>query len=736
MKKLMVTMSVIITVGAVTALVSGQTLNLDYSTYLGGSGSGDAGFGISVGSDGKAYVTGWTWSADFPTANPCQALYGGNRDAFVTAITSSGSAILYSTYLGGSEIEWGCGIGVRSNGEAYVTGETRSPNFPTANPYQAGKLGGVGDTDGFVSRLDSSGSALLYSTYLGGGRGDMGFGISVGSDGKAYVTGYTYSKDFPTKNPYQSGAGQILSYSDAFVTAFSSTGSALSYSTYLGGNESDSGRGISLRSDGGVYITGDTHSLDFPTVNPYQAGYAGGYWDGFVSRLDPSGSTLIYSTYLGGSNYDYGRGISLGSLGEAYVTGYTDSSSDFPIVNPYQAGYAGGAYDIFVSRLNPGGAGLIYSTYLGGSGEEQGLGICVGSEGDAYVTGYTESVDFPTENPYQASTGDFLVDEDGFVSRLGSSGSDLVYSTYLGGLGSDWGCGISIGSNGGAYVTGFTSSADFPTANPYQASHASSSNVFVSKLRYGQPPSSSPPWIYDYNGDGTSDIAIFRSGSGLWAVRGVTRVYFGGSSDDTAPGDYNGDGTIDIGIFRPSSGLWAIRNVTRAYFGDGSDLPQSGDYNGDGTRDIGVFRGSSGLWAVRGVTRVYFGTAGDTPVPGYYAGTATRQIALFRGSSGLWAQRGVSRIYFGGPSDDTVPGDYNGDGTWEAGIFRPASGLWAIRGVTRAYFGSSSDDPVPADYDGDGADDIGIFRPSSGLWAAKGITRGYFGSVSDLPATR
>jgi glycosyl hydrolase family 123/FG-GAP repeat protein len=240
----------------------------------------------------------------------------------------------------------------------------------------------------------------------------------------------------------------------------------------------------------------------------------------------------------------------------------------------------------------------------------------------------------------------------------------------------------------------------------------------------------------DYNGDGTDDIAIFRPGSGLWAVRGVTRSYFGSSSDKPVSGDYNGDGTAEIGIFRGSSGLWAIKGVTRTYFGASSDTAVPMRFNQSSACEIGIFRDTSGLWAVKGVTRVYFGTTDDLPVPGDYDGDGTKEFGVFRGSSGLWAARGVSRIYFGGSSDTVVPGDYGGDGRWNAGIFRPSSGLWAIRSVTRSYFGSGSDLPVPADYTGSGSDSIGIFRSSSGLWAVSGVTRVYFGSTGDIPVTR
>lgn len=240
----------------------------------------------------------------------------------------------------------------------------------------------------------------------------------------------------------------------------------------------------------------------------------------------------------------------------------------------------------------------------------------------------------------------------------------------------------------------------------------------------------------DYNGDGTSDIAVFRGSSGLWAVRGVTRVYFGVSADIPVSGDYDGDGTTDVGIFRGSTGLWAVRGVTRSYFGSSDDIPVPLRFKPSSACSIGIFRESSGLWALRGVTRVYFGASGDVPVPGDYDGDGTEDLGVFRPATGLWALRGISRVYFGSSSDATVPGDYSGDGTWEEGIFRSSSGLWAIRDVTRVYFGSSSDDPVPADYNGSGEDDIGIFRDTSGLWAIRGVSRAYYGASGDIPVTR
>ncbi len=241
----------------------------------------------------------------------------------------------------------------------------------------------------------------------------------------------------------------------------------------------------------------------------------------------------------------------------------------------------------------------------------------------------------------------------------------------------------------------------------------------------------------DYDGDGTSDIGIYRQSAGLWAVRGVTRTYFGGPIDLPVSGDYTGDGTSNLGIFRPTAGLWALRGVSRIYYGLPGDYPAPADYDGNGIADVCIFRPSAGLWSARGVTRTYFGAAGDKPVPGDYKGSGTDAIGIFRPSSGTWAIRGVTRIYFGGFDDWPLPGDYNGDGAFEAAIFRPwSTGLWAVRGVTRFYFGRCTDYPVRADFNGNGTDNPGVFRQHLGLWAARGVTRAYFGGSGDIPVAR
>jgi len=452
-------------------------VTLSYSTYLGG-GDHDIGDAISVDGNGYAYVTGYTTSSDFPTLNPYQT-HQGNYDVFVTKLSSSGNSLIYSTCLGGAGNDYGFGIAVDGSGNAYVTGVTWSSNFPTVNPYQTFQ----GGWDVFVTKLSSSGNSLIYSTYLGGGSDEEGMSIAVDGSGNAYVTGYTGSSNFPTLNPYQTWPGDWY-HNDVFVAKLSSSGNSLIYSTYLGGGLEDEGHAIAVDGSGNAYVTGFTSSSNFPTLNPYQTYQGGYYYDVFVTKLNSSGNSLIYSTYLGGGNDDEGYGIAVDGGGNAYAMGYT-YSSDFPTLSPYQT-YQGpsGYSDAFVTKLSSSGNSLMYSTYLSGGGGDYGRGIAVDGSGNAYVTGYTQSSNFPTLNPYQAT---LQGTQDAFVTKLSSSGNSLTYSTYLGGGDWDWGISIAIDGSGNAYVTGQTGSSDFPTLNPYQMCQGcgyDSPDAFVTKLLY------------------------------------------------------------------------------------------------------------------------------------------------------------------------------------------------------------------------------------------------------------
>lgn len=240
----------------------------------------------------------------------------------------------------------------------------------------------------------------------------------------------------------------------------------------------------------------------------------------------------------------------------------------------------------------------------------------------------------------------------------------------------------------------------------------------------------------DYNGDGNDDIAVFRPSSGLWSIRGITRVYWGTSGDIPVPGNYGGYGKTDIGIFRPASGLWALKGYLRYYYGSSSDIPVPGDYDGNGNCNIGIYRPATGLWSIWHLTRCYFGSSSDMPAPADYSGDNTTEICIFRESSGLWACRTGWRTYYGSTGDIPVPMDTTGNGRCGPAIYRPSSGLWSVLGWSRIYFGGSSDQPVPADYQGGLADEIAIFRPSSGLWAIRNGYRYYYGRSGDIPVTR
>lgn len=230
----------------------------------------------------------------------------------------------------------------------------------------------------------------------------------------------------------------------------------------------------------------------------------------------------------------------------------------------------------------------------------------------------------------------------------------------------------------------------------------------------------------------TRDRTERGQSAGLWAARGLTRVYFGRERDVAIPKDYTGDGTAELAVFRTANGLWAVKGVTRAYFGSDRDTAIPEDYNGDGSADIAVFRRSSGLWAVKGVTRAYFGSSSDIPVPIRFNPSSACRIGIFRPASGLWAIKEFTRTYFGTTGDIPVPGDYDGDGKMELGIYRESIGLWAVRGVTRTYFGSDRDVAVPGDYTGAGLAKIAVFRPGTGRWAVREVTRCYFGRPDDL----
>jgi hypothetical protein len=450
---------------------------LVYSTYIGGS-IADRGNAIAVDESGNAYVTGSTYSTDYDvTPGSFQTTNGGYWDVFVTKLNETGTALVYSTYIGGSGDDYGYGIAVDGSGEAYVTGYTYSSNYPVTvgAAFQETKEGWV---DVFVTKLNETGDDLVYSTYLGGSGVDYGYGIAVDGSGEAYVTGYTSSIDYDvTPGAFQTTKGGGW---DVFVTKLNDTGTALVYSTYIGGSNDDEGYSIAVDGSGNAYVTGLTTSTNYPvTPGAFQTTKGGGR-DVFVTKLNETGDDLVYSTYLGGSDEDRGYGIAVDGSGNAYATGWT-YSTDYPVTPGAFQTTKGGGWDVFVTKLNATGTALVYSTYIGGINDDVGYGIAVDGSGKTYVTGYTYSFDYDvTPGAFQTTKGGGY---DVFVTKLNATGTALVYSTYIGGGAEDRGYAIAVDGSGYAYVTGYTSSINYPvTPGAFQTTKGGGWDVFVTKV--------------------------------------------------------------------------------------------------------------------------------------------------------------------------------------------------------------------------------------------------------------
>jgi hypothetical protein len=408
-------------------------------------------------------------------------------------------ALSYSSYLGGSRFDEFFSVAADSSGNLYAVGYTTGSLFPVHAATQGGFAGGA--SDAVICKLNAAGTNFVYSTYLGGGGADQAYGVAVDGVGNAYVTGVTYSSNFPTVAARQATHGGGLQ--DGFVAKLGPTGTLL-YSTYLGGNGDDLGRGIAVRSTGQAYVTGVTFSWNFPTLAPLQASLAGTS-DAFVSVLSATGA-LTYSTYLGGSGGDYGHGIAVQSSdGTAVVVGET-GSGNFPTQAPAQAAYGGALTDAFVSRLSSTGASLIYSTYLGGASPDSAWAVAQAA-GLAVVVGSTSSFNFPTLGAAQATQGG---SGDAFVTRLGSTGN-LMTSTYLGGSASDWASGVYLDALGFSYVVGQTGSTNFPVQNPLPggSSLAGGSDAFLSAFA-----ANGERMYTSYLGGGANDAAAAITGPG------------------------------------------------------------------------------------------------------------------------------------------------------------------------------------------------------------------------------
>jgi hypothetical protein len=486
--------------------------DLAWSTYLGGSGE-DRGMGVAMGGAGDAFLTGYTESADFPTPGGFDQSFDGAKDAFVAKVTSAGE-LAWVSYLGGSGGDGGAGIAVDAMGNALVTGSTYSANFPTPGGFNTSFNGAE---DGFVAKVTSAGD-LIWASYLGGSHIDWGRAIAVDGVGNVMVTGYTSSIDFPTPGGFDTsfGGGQ----SDAFVAKVTSAGE-LAWASYLGRGYYDSGLGIAVDAAGNALVTGVADwvgAAGFPATA-----------DAFVAKVTSSGQ-LAWISYLGGRGFDAGEGIAVDAAGNALVTGYTQSG--FPAQGGFDSSYNGGYGDAFIVKMTSSGQ-LTWASYLGGRGVEDGFAVAVDAAGNAIVTGWTDSPDFPAlagfDTSFNGGSGPYKCDV--FMAKVTSAGQ-LAWGSYLGGSGSEWGMGIAVDAAGSALVTGWTDSTDFPTPGGFDSSfNGGPEDAFVAKIRGAGDPCG------DADHDGDVDILDVA----------VLQTKYGTTSGATwADGDFDGNGTVDI----------------------------------------------------------------------------------------------------------------------------------------------------------------------------------------------
>ncbi len=459
---------------------------LVYSTYLGGSGF-DSVNAIAVDAAGSAYVAGETQSGDFPKVTPVQGTIAGGSDAFVAKLNPAGTALVYSTFLGGSGDDKAYGVAVDSAGNAYVGGYSISANYPLQNPlFSTGQ-------NGFVTKLNAAGNALVYSTrftttsFPNNTVDSIGVrGIAVDSSGAAYITGYA-GAGLTVLNARQSSLGGGSFDEDAFLAKINPQGSALVFSTYVGGTGKDQGSAVTVDSSGNAWIAGNTASTNFPTMAPRQGGLSAGI-DGFVAKFSGTGQ-LLFSTLLGGAGDDYATAIAVDSTGNAFVTGYT-SSTDFPLSSAYQSTLAGGNnIDAFVTGYSPSGNAYLFSTYLGGGANDYGYGISASHDGSVVIAGETDfggttaPPAFPVLSPIQAVSGSTdWTGPDAFVARFSAAGT-LLFSSFLGGNNLDSARGVAVDQAGAIYVAGQTASTGFPaTPNGLQPTKTGNTDGFVTKI--------------------------------------------------------------------------------------------------------------------------------------------------------------------------------------------------------------------------------------------------------------
>jgi hypothetical protein len=669
---------------------------IGYSTYLGGTGE-SAATAVATDTSGNTIVAGYTTTLDLGGTS---TVFGTAQrtSAFVAKISASGNQLLFCTYLGGTLDTRAYALAIDHWNNIYIAGETTSSDYPV---YRAIQPQMKGSGDAFVAELNPAGNTLVFSTFLGGSGVDQAYGIAVNHQGGVYVTGDTSSTDFPTVKPIQhtAGGGQ-----DAFFAKLGASGSALLSSTYLGGSGDEHAAAIAVDGSGDAVVTGSTLSSNFPVVAAWQT-VTGGNQDAFVTKYNSAATAIVFSTYLGGAGGtpglpETGAGITVDSTGAVYVAG-TTSSTNFPVSKGAFQTTTSGLVNAFAVKLTASGS-LVYGTYLGGSSVTYAGGIAVDSAGNAHVAGYTGCTDFPTLNAVQSSlSGGY----DLFVTKLNPSGSALLYSTFWGGSLSDSAAGVAVDRYGTVLVAGITFSTNFPTQNAWQTEQHGPQSALAVRVPVGWKPT-----------------LVSQSGSQDWSVDSLLN-------------------------WNPETGAG---NLLTYDFGLQGDLPVVGDWNSTGTLCMGTFR--QGTWYLdsncdgvfdAGDRSFVWGEAGDRPVVGDWNGSGRVKAGLYRSGTFLLdfsghmsgVPTGIPDVTFpfGLPTDLPVAADWDNSGTTKVGVFR--NGEWILdwtgnhsnTGPVKTY-GESGDLPVMGDWDGSKTTKAGVYRSGNfildytGSWTFNPVT--------------
>jgi len=557
-------------------------------------------------------------------------------------------------------------------GNIYVTGYCRETWGTPVRAYQDGE-------DACAFKLDEDGN-LIWNTFLGSTKQDLSFGIAVDGSGNSYIIGYSYGSWGTPIHAY-SGSNH-----DLFVAKLNTDGE-LQWHTFWGSYQ-DRGFGIDLDNDDNIYITGYSSASWGTPIRSHS-----GNQDAYAAKLDNDG-TLIWNTFLGGADYDGGSGIALDNDGNVYIGGWGVGSWGTPV-----NGFTGtDQKDGFAVKLDNDG-NLLWNTFFGSADPDEvfdnGSGIGVDGEGNVYLSGYSESTWGSPITPLEDTCDIFLV-------KLNTDGT-RAWNTFSGMTGGDYPRGMHVDQNGNSYIAG------------------EKNNPFIYKINSSGKPlytkGISVEGLYGINLDDTGNLLI----TGYVSDNNQDILVIKQLDPPTSLADFNGDGDTDVSVYRPSNGRWYIEGMGNFKWGLAGDLPVPGDYDGDGTTDIAIYRPSNGKWYVVGSAPASWGATGDIPLQADYTGDGAVDKAVLRTSTKRWYIEGIGNMKWYLPGDIPVPCDYNGDGAADIAIYRPSNNNWYVVGDSPVGWGQSGDIPVPADYDGDGACEIAVFRPSNGVWYVMGV---------------